>query len=208
MLVAFTGVDCSGKTTQIQKLTRLYNEKGTRIFPIALTNKPTVEQITKIALSKNSSPNSFPFEFSSDHFAMAYNVDFFNHYIKTISPLVNTSSNKLVLSDRFTTCYKAFAFAIDAKNDISHTFLNNLIPNPDIEICFDLDIEIVLHRLERRKKKRSLDETYQILSRLISFYRDFAKTSNRIILLDANQPIDKITQSLYEAIEGIRIDKN
>jgi thymidylate kinase len=199
LLVAIVGVDLCGKSTQITRLVQWYSKRGVIVASVGLSEKPNVETVLAISKERNPTPQFFPFGLSPDHYAMAYNYDFLNHYWRNVVPLQKTNVD-LVLSDRYMLCYQGYAYAVGAESEFCYTFLKDIVRPPELQICIDLDVEVALNRLKKRGK-RELDETEYILRRLVEFYRRACKTENNIIMIDGDKPIDKVTQELVKIID-------
>jgi len=208
MIIAITGVDCSGKTTQIKNLIELYKKKNVEVKSVSLKFKPTVKNLSIYENNFPSNPKSFPPVLSGDYYAMAYNCDFYNHYCSNIAPLLDKDPAPLIISDRYTICYKAFAYAVKAKNEISHIFLDNIVREPDLTICLDLSIDKVLKRISLRKHERFADETYDILNSIIEYYQKHIKDNENGFIIDADIPKNELTQVIFELIESYRNEKN
>ena len=138
---------------------------------------------------------------------MAYNVDFLRHYYRNIEP-ARLAHSDLLLSDRFTLCYKAYGFALRVRNQFVRSFLDSLIPEPDLQILMDLDLDLVLERIKTRKEPRAVDETDVILSRLISYYRRERRSNRKILVVDASQTIKAVSNELICIIDHFRRKKS
>jgi len=207
MLISIIGVDCAGKSTQIRLLKEFYRDLNISVASVSLFQKPTISNIQKLALKEVPQPENFPFNFSGDHFAMAMNCDFLNHYCNNILPILENNDYELLLSDRYTICYKAYAKAVGATSNISYEFLDSVIKPPDFQIFLDLDYLEVVNRISERNSPRDLDETHEVLNSLIKYYRKNYKLGCKSKLIDASKPINEITINIFKLIEQVRNDK-
>lgn len=204
MVVAIVGVDCAGKTTQVANLLKVYQGMGVDVKAVCLRDKPTVEHLASHERRLCPNPSGFPPLLSGDQYAVAYNCDFYNHYCANILRLIQQDPCPLVLSDRYTVCYEAFAYAVEARSEISHHFLRSIVPPPDLEICLDIDMDVVLKRIETRQEPRSLDETCKILKAQIEFYRSHFGSHKNRYMVDASKPVTLVTDAIFSIIESKR----
>lgn len=202
-LVTIVGIDCSGKTTQINRLRKYYQSKNLSVKTVALEHKPMVWNIQRLSVEKCGKPLDFQDGLNGNYHGMAYNCDFFNHYCLNIKPLL-TDSYDLIISDRYAICYKAYCFAVGVSSRFVNEFLDELVVEPDLRLLLDLDIKDVLERIHLRPSPRSIDETDAILKKLIDFYKREYRKNKRIIRIDASQPISVVTNELIFHIDKCR----
>lgn len=207
MLVALVGVDCAGKTTQVEQIATYYSSLGVSVKTIRLGHKPTVQMLLSEATVRFPAADRFPFGFSGDHYAVAYYCDFVRHYHDNVQPLLNGLSltpPSIIVSDRYALCYKAYAEAVGAESPIALSFLDAIVPPPDLYLCLDLDLEVVKRRMTMRQEPKATDETDEILSALIRFYRASAEQDLRIHMIDANRPRQAVLAALISKIDAVR----
>jgi len=208
MLIAITGVDCSGKTTQIQRLREHYEGLSISVCSVGLSHKPSARRVLEHSLVLCPHPEGFPFGLSGDHFAIALSCDFMNHYFDNVYPLLRPGGPDIVISDRYTLCYKAYSSAVGAESVISHSFLDSLVKPPDLQICLDIDLSTILDRLSHRAEPTAFDETTGMLESLIAYYRRAATLDPMLRVVDGAQPVDVVTNVLLSLIESRRHGKD
>lgn len=201
MLVSIIGVDYAGKTTQVLKLEEILKARGLSVKTVALEHKPTFENVLKLSQSRCKNPTDFPFGLDSNYYSFALNCDFFNHYFKNIMPLLKQEID-IIISDRYTYCYQAYAFAVKATCGFTHTFFENLFYKPDLQICLDLSYKEIKNRVMARNEI-AMDETESILKRLIKFYRMICIKDPSIVLIDASEEVGIVTSKIIKEIDLI-----
>lgn len=201
MIAALIGIDAAGKSTQIDRLARHYRRLGHTVAIVSLKKKPTVRNLLQVGRMLGASKLDPLAGFDPSFSAIAYACDFFNHYCNDIRPRIQTSTD-FVFSDRYTLCYEAYAFAVGASSSLPRAFLSRLIPAPDLQFLLDLEYEVVLERLRSRPGGRSVDETPEILKRLIKFYRKASREIPSLVRVDASREIKTVTEQLVGYIDA------
>ena len=198
IFITFEGPEGAGKTTIIEMLLEKLESEG---YPIMKTREPggieIAEQIRSVILNKNNTAMDGRTE------ALLYAAARRQHLVEKVLPAIEQGF--IVLCDRFidsSLAYQGFARGIGMDDVYSiNTFaIENRMP--DATLYFDIDPEIGLKRINEHKGRevnrldlenlefhRKVREGYQLLSR---------KYSNRIIEIDASQPLQKV----YEIVES------
>lgn len=200
MITALIGIDAAGKSTQIKRLARHYRELGHSVAIVNLKSKPTVRNLLRVGRLLGASESDPLAGLDPNYSAIAYDCDFFNHYCRNILPKL-ASKTDFVFSDRYTLCYEAYAFAVGASSSFARKFLHKLIRPPDLQFMLDIDCDTVLERIRYRTGVRSIDETPQILKRLIKFYRNASTEVPGIVRIDASKEINTVTEELIRYID-------
>jgi len=198
IFITFEGPEGAGKTTIIEMLLEKLESEG---YPMMKTREPggieIAEQIRSVILNKNNTAMDGRTE------ALLYAAARRQHLVEKVLPAIEQGF--IVLCDRFidsSLAYQGFARGIGMDDVYSiNTFaIENRMP--DATLYFDIDPEIGLKRINEHKGRevnrldlenlefhRKVREGYQLLSR---------KYSNRIIEIDASQPLQKV----YEIAES------
>jgi dTMP kinase len=198
IFITFEGPEGAGKTTIIEMLLEKLESEG---YPMMKTREPggieIAEQIRSVILNKNNTAMDGRTE------ALLYAAARRQHLVEKVLPAIEQGF--IVLCDRFidsSLAYQGFARGIGMDDVYSiNTFaIENRMP--DATLYFDIDPEIGLKRINEHKGRevnrldlenlefhRKVREGYQLLSR---------KYSNRIIEIDASQPLQKV----YEIVES------
>lgn len=190
LFITIEGGDGSGKTTQIDLLTKYFNENG---YEVLLTREPggTIisEKIRDIILDKEH------MEMSDITETLLYAAARAQHVHEFIEP--NIKAGKVVICDRFvdsSVVYQGYARGVgidEVENINSYAILGVM---PDLTILLDLPADI---GLDRKKSQGALDrlelqeDTFHI--KVNEGYKILAKRhSDRILSVDATKPIEAI----------------
>lgn len=198
IFITIEGPEGAGKTTIIEMLLEKLESEG---YPIMKTREPggieISEQIRSVILNKNNTAMDGRTE------ALLYAAARRQHLVEKVLPAIEQGF--IVLCDRFidsSLAYQGFARGIgmDEVYSINTFAIDNRMP--DATLYFDIDPEIGMKRINEHKGRevnrldlenlefhRKVREGYQLLSR---------KYSNRIIEIDASQPLQKV----YEIAES------
>ena len=203
IFITIEGPEGAGKTTIIEMLLEKLESEG---YPIMKTREPggieISEQIRSVILNKNNTAMDGRTE------ALLYAAARRQHLVEKVLPAIEQGF--IVLCDRFidsSLAYQGFARGIgmDEVYSINRFAIDNRMP--DATLYFDIDPEIGMKRINEHKGRevnrldlenlefhRKVREGYQLLSR---------KYSNRIIEIDASQPLQKVYEIAVSKIRSI-----
>ena len=203
IFITIEGPEGAGKTTIIEMLLEKLESEG---YPIMKTREPggieIAEQIRSVILNKNNTAMDGRTE------ALLYAAARRQHLVEKVLPAIEQGF--IVLCDRFidsSLAYQGFARGIgmDEVYSINTFAIDNRMP--DATLYFDIDPEIGMKRINEHKGRevnrldlenlefhRKVREGYQLLSR---------KYSNRIIEIDASQPLQKVYEIAESKIRSI-----
>jgi dTMP kinase len=203
IFITIEGPEGAGKTTIIEMLLEKLESEG---YPIMKTREPggieISEQIRNVILNKNNTAMDGRTE------ALLYAAARRQHLVEKVLPAIEQGF--IVLCDRFidsSLAYQGFARGIgmDEVYSINTFAIDNRMP--DATLYFDIDPEIGMKRINDHKGRevnrldlenlefhRKVREGYQLLSR---------KYSNRIIEIDASQPLQKVYEIAEDKIRSI-----
>ncbi|WP_415712982.1 dTMP kinase [Maridesulfovibrio sp.] len=213
MFITFEGIEGTGKTTQIKKLTAFLQESG---HEVDVTLEPGGSRIgrelRKILLNMDST------DITGECELFLYLADRAQHVGQVIKPAVE--AGKIIISDRFadsTIVYQGYGRGLDPKllrelNDVAVS--GNW---PDLTVLLDLDPEIGLKRAMTRnlqenkmqEEGRFEAESLEFHNRVREGYLTWAALNNeRIVVVDADQtPEDifaEIKVKVLERLERVR----
>ena len=188
IFITVEGIDGSGKTTQAKKIKEFFEKKNRKVI---LTKEPggtkLGAKIREILLHEDMNPVSEFLLFASDRK---------EHVDKVILP--HLKEGYIVISDRFhdsSVAYQGFGRGVpfDFINYVHRNVMGMLLP--DITFIFDLPPAVGLGRLE--EKDRIERAGVEFLTRVRNGYLSIAKTSNRFVVIDA----DNDEQSIWNEVE-------
>lgn len=189
LFITFEGGECSGKTTIINQLCHLLEEKH---IPYISTREPggidIAEQIRNIILDVNNK------KMTKETEALLYAASRMQHLKERVIPALE--AGKIVICDRFldsSLAYQGYArgLGMDAILKINHFALDCL---PDLTLFIDVKPEIALKRLSNRDKTDRLDlESIQFHERVYQGYLEVLKMyPNRVVRIDGNQGLEQV----------------
>lgn len=195
--ITFEGADGSGKTTQIEKIKKYFEEKG---IECVLTREPggsdLGNKIREILLHYDG-------EVDSLCELLLYMADRAQHVKKVILPELN--NGKYVLCDRYTdssVAYQGYARGLDIEkilklNDIATDGLE-----PDLTIVFDVETQIAMQRVGETKDRLE-KEGFEFHKKLRMGYLELAKKfPERIKVVNSNLSIDEVFEQVKEVLEN------
>ena len=194
--IVFEGVDGSGKTTLIQALTKVLNEKGVRpVFTREPGGTDVGQDIRKILLTKTENSISPEVEVLLCYADRKQNID------EKIQPALK--NKQWVISDRYWA--STFAFQCGGRG-LSESWILDLKEvicegcEPDLWILLDLPVEESLLRLSKTGKKRSdrfEKENKNFHQRVRDFYLKLAKKEpEKWLVLDSTQATEILIQKI------------
>ena len=204
--ITFEGGECSGKTTIINAICKLFEEKK---IDYITTREPggimIAEKIRDIILDPNNT------DMTPECEALLYAASRMQHLSQKVIPAIR--NNKIVLCDRFldsSLAYQGYArgLGIDKVLNANAFALNYL---PELTIFIDVTPEIALKRIEnkdRNGKKDRLDlESINFHKRVYEGYHKLLdRYPNRIVRIDGNNSLDKVIEDcvnvIFKYLEG------
>ena len=196
LFITFEGIDGSGKTTQLNLIKSLLENKG---YSCIVTREPGAlnfgHKIRDILLNSHEviSDNAEMFLFLADRA---------QHVESLIKPAL--ASGKIVLCDRYvdsTIAYQGFGRNRDIQllSKLNNIAVSGLLP--DLTLLFDLDLSIALDRIGKTKDRME-SEGFEFYSKVKSGYLQLQKEySERIKLINSNIPIELVYNKTKEIVE-------
>lgn len=179
-LIVLEGIDGSGKSSQIEHVNKLFQDKG---FETVITREVggtmLAEEIRSILIN-NEMPGA-----SQILLAWAARVD---HIEKVIKPALD--KGKVVISDRFTLSTQSFN-AVPNNLEYLHEFLLKqlCIVHPSATLLFDVSPEIAMHRLGKTDKTPDVFESKELEfhKQVRNAYLNASAFNKNVVLIDADQ---------------------
>jgi len=194
--ITFEGADGSGKTTQIEKIKKYFEDKG---YETLLTREPggsdLGNKIRDILLHYDG-------EVDALCELLLYMADRSQHVKKVILPALE--QGKIVLCDRYTdssVAYQGYARGLD----IERIFALNKIATdglePDLTIVFDIETEVAMQRVGDIKDRLE-QEGIEFHKKLRYGYLELAKLfPNRIKVVNSNLSIEEVFEQVKEVLQ-------
>ncbi|MDN5317961.1 MAG: dTMP kinase [Thermoanaerobacterium sp.] len=199
-LIAFEGIDGSGKTTQINLLKEYLLSIGRDIVVLREPGGTNVgEKIRNILLDKKNKivPTAEALLYAASRAELVNEV---------IIPSLN--NGKIVILDRFvdsSIVYQGYARGIGVKavEEINNIAIAGLVP--DLTIYLDIKPKETIKRIDRRKDKDRLEmEDLEFHEKVYEGYKQLIKSRpDRYLVIDATYDIDYIQKSIIKEISKI-----
>ncbi len=164
--VVIEGIDGSGKTTIIKKLSEKLNELKIKHI---ITNEPTSSPIGKLCRTYLKSPDSIP---QVD--ALLFAADRIEHYSYKIK--TKLTEGFTVISDR----YKYSSIVYQSLGEVKMSWLeeiNSHVPEADIVYYIDISPEEAMERLT--KQNRVVKEKFEDLTKLRILHQKYERLQEK-----------------------------
>ena len=203
LFITFEGGEGAGKSTQIALLADYLQKNGT---DVVCTREPGgsvgAEEIRNLLVRGSNARWDRLTEL------LLFSAARRDHLVKTILPALN--AGKTVLSDRFhdsTVAYQCFGYGFDETvyqqaQNLYHLIAGNFVPN--LTFILDIDPRIGLKRSMKRQgndeqRFENMDFTFHQNLRA-GFLKLAAENSHRYVVINADQPVEKIHQDIVSAL--------
>lgn len=190
VFICVEGLDGSGKTTQAKRLVRALRREG---FDAVYTTEPSDGKIGKLVrrfvLDREE---RVPIALE----ALLFAADRVDHLETAIKPLLE--QGKVVVCDRYV--YSSLAYQGAAGLDLAWIgSINRFALKPDRALFIDVDPELVLKRL---KRKRTVMENAENLTKVREIYLKLVKDQN-LTMIEGSGPLSEVTESVLQIVLGL-----
>lgn len=196
--IVFEGIDGSGTSTQIKKLTE--NEFSQKIIATAEPTKNETGRFLRRMLAG---------EFSADEktAAFLFAADRCEHLYGKNGIIQMINEGKIVVSDRY--IFSTLAYQSVSCGEEIPRLVNSVFPLPEILFYFCINPEISLSRVNQRGQNKEIYEniehqkkTAELYEKVISEYENSGKKeSMKIIRVDASKSIEEIADFIKKIIK-------
>jgi len=201
LFITVEGNEGSGKTTVIKRvLERLQKEKYNVAFSREPGGNKIAESIRNIILDRSN------VEMDPKTEALLYAAARRQHLVQNILPLIDSGTT--ILCDRYidsSLAYQGYArkIGIEEVYNINMFAIDNKLP--DLTILFEIQPEIGLKRISTNKDREinRLDvETIDFHHRVHMGYMLLSERfSKRIVVINAERPIEEVEEDVYKIIK-------
>jgi dTMP kinase len=200
MFITFEGGEGSGKSTVLKKVVEKLNADG---YQTVTTREPggtpIAEEIRSVILDKANTAMDPRTE------ALLYAASRRQHLVEKVWPALK--EGKIVLCDRFldsSLAYQGGARGLGIDNVLAINMFATEGTYPDLTLLFDLEPEKGLQRIAENKGREvnRLDlEKLTFHKQVRAAFHELAKRySDRYVIIDASQPLDKVVADAYATI--------
>jgi dTMP kinase len=202
MLIAFEGMDSSGKATQAKIICEFLKSKGREAI---VTGEPVYETATgKLIYDMlHSSDKDDPFSMQ-----LAYSLDRSFHVVKLINPALQ--KGKDVIADRYMFSTIAYAMALGVKGEQLDALkkVNGTFPYPDITFIMDIDPDESARRMMFKRSVEQQDRAVDKFEKKTDFmkkvraaYQKLPTEYQNLWVIDANGSVDEVSKSIIKILE-------
>ena len=203
IIISFEGPDGAGKTTVLEQVLPVLQEKG---YDIVTTREPggveIAERIRDVILDVNHVAMDSKTEL------LLYMAARRQHYVEKVLPALE--AGKVVLIDRFIDSSIAYQGAGRGLDKDIITRLNDFATDgrkPDLTLYFDVESEIGLARIAKNAEREvnRLDlEKLDMHKRVREGYLALTEQEKRIVTIDASRELaDVVSEALHIILEQL-----
>ena len=213
LFITFEGVDGTGKTTQVDIISRKLSDKFSGIKTIVQTRAPGATRIGKLIRELVMNPENKEICSETEILLMAADMAQMTHEI--IAPALINKHDKIIISDRFFD--STYAYQGGGRGHDTQTLLNSVKIatrgiTPDLTILLDFSSKsieeatnLAIARMESSPKTKARFELEhkEFFQRIISMYRKLAASMpDRIFIVNADQPIENVSEDIMSIINS------
>lgn len=192
-LITFCGLDGSGKTTMIKKLTQYFGIIGTECV---VTKQPT-ENVRKSEIFRNFMDSDNHSGYSYLSLSLLAASDRVQHTNCLIRPLLEQGVT--VISDRYFYSCLANLHARGRENDQWIYEVSQSIIKPDYAFFMDVPVQLAVSRVRSRKEEKNRYIDIDLQNRLREQYLEIARANHGIIIpgcIDENDAFNRVINEL------------
>lgn len=196
--IVFEGIDGSGKSTQIQNVSRVLTEQGMNVYT---TFEPTDGPVGKLIRQMLSGNIKVDQRTIASLFA-ADRTDHLTHEINGMKEKVD--QGEIVLCDRY--YFSSYAYHsghVDLEWVIQVNALNARMLRPDLTIFIDVDPSVCFERIQQSRSDLEMYEKIDIMTKVRQNYFnafDHLKDEENVVIIDGNFLPEKVEKSILDAI--------
>ncbi len=202
MLIAFEGLDGSGKTTQVRLLAKALEAKGYKVLLVEEPGTTAVgRQIREILLKRGN-------EISPLAELLLYEASRAQLVQETLKPAL--AAGKVVIADRYALSSLAYqgygrGLPLELVEELNKVATGGL--EPEVTFLLDVPPEVGLRRKGQDRDKDRLEEaTLEFHRRVREGYLELARKDGRIYLLDGRRPPEELHREVAEILQRIGLD--
>jgi dTMP kinase len=190
MLIAIEGIDGAGKTTVASFLKKELEKRG---YKVALLKEPTDSP-----WGKRLKESSLSHEEELELFILDREYNVKNNILPALK------NNKIVILDRYYYSNIAYQGALGFNIEDIRRRNEEIAPKPDLVIILDVSPEKGVERVARRGKP----DRFEDIEYLRRVREIFLSMKNNVIVIDAEQNLEKIRKRVLSAVLNLLRQSN
>jgi len=196
--IVLEGIDGSGTTTQLDRLTRHLGERGRRAHA---TREPSQGPIGRLLREILLGGHRLPDGTGVDGLAMAllFAADRRDHLTREIEPALAAGAD--VVSDRY--LLSSLAYQAQEADRAWVAALARDLRAPDLTLLLDVPVPVAA---ARRRAAGRPDERYdadEVQARVAARYRELAAITPNTVVLDASGTIEQVTAAILAHVNPL-----
>lgn len=200
MLIAFEGIDGSGKSTQIQMLADRFREKNIVPYTTMEPSSGPIGTMTRQVLTGRMQADNRVI-------ASLFAADRLDHLLNEVDGIAGmVEKGKIVLTDRY--YFSSFAYhSVDVPMDwvIQINEQSREILKPDLNIFIDIDADTAMERIMKNRFHQELFEKKSRLEKVRENYLtafERLKDTERVVIIDGTKSPDEIAKQIWKEVEA------
>lgn len=200
-LIVFEGIDGSGKSTQIQLLSKKLREQQVPFYAtMEPTNSPVGSLIRQLLTGRmHADPKVI---------AALFTADRLDHLLNDVDGIVQMiEKGTTVIMDRY--YFSSYAYqSVDVPMDwvIRANALSSGILRPKVNIFLDVDVDDALERITNNRHQTELFEEktrlIQVRERYMEAFERLQDTEN-VVIVDGGQPPEDVAEKVWEIVQEV-----
>lgn len=197
MIVAFVGIDGTGKSTLISWLAKYLEETG-KIVHIVKALRPDSTFMNNYNMIRK--------EYLCQYLDKKHQLNIIGSYIMSFDLIQHSenikmmdSANKVIILDRWAICQKLYAKVWMAENDFTK-IVYDMCLEPDITFVIDSEMNLIEQRLQNRGGANE-HENILCLRRLKKLYNKYAMEHEKAVIIQNNDEIDNAYMNIIREYE-------
>lgn len=197
----FEGIDGSGKSTQVQLLSKKLREQQVPFYAtMEPTNSPVGSLIRQLLTGRmHADPKVI---------AALFTADRLDHLLNDVDGIVQMVENgTTVIMDRY--YFSSYAYqSVDVPMDwvIQANALSSGILRPKVNIFLDVDVDDALERITKNRHQTELFEEktrlIQVRERYMEAFERLQGTEN-VVVVDGSQPPEDVAEKVWEVVQEV-----
>jgi len=198
LFIVLEGIDGSGTTTQLDRLTTALRDRGRRVVA---TREPSTGPIgvllREILAGRHANPDGSTLDGRA--MALLFAADRRDHLTREIEPALAAGCD--VVSDRYLMSSLAYQ-AVEADRAWVER-LSEGVRAPQLTVLLDVAIEVAAQR--RLKAGRPIEryDADGTLARVAENYRKLAAVLPNVVSLDGSASVEDVTQAIVGAVQAV-----